>query len=137
MLRTRPSPAQAMPVMPAISTVQVQASSFLAKCSRALPLFRTRRTRTPFGCSGGGLDAEVVDLVQETVEHDGDHALYGVLSKLFGVYRLHHRPLASQLDLDSFRIVDGPKVALGCPPLRSRHHFDALHHEPDDSPAPL
>jgi hypothetical protein len=63
---------------------------------------------------GWGLDAEVVDLVQETVKHDGDHALYGVLSKLFGVYRLH-RPLASQLDLDSFRIVDGPKVALGCP----------------------
>jgi hypothetical protein len=119
-----------MPVMPAISTVQVQASSFLAKCSRALPLFRSRRTRTPFGCSGGGLDAEAVDLVQETVEHDGDHALYGV-------YRLHHRPLASQLDLDSFRIVDGPKVALGCSPLRSRHHVDALHHEPDDSPAPL
>ena len=46
-------------------------------------------------------------------------------------------PLARQLDLDSVRIVDGSKVALGCSTVRSRHHFDALHYEPDNGPAPL
>jgi hypothetical protein len=126
-----------MPVIPPISTAQVQASSFLARCSCALPLFREQTDAHAIRMLGWGLEAEVVDLVQRNVEHDGDHVFYGVLSKLFGVYRLHHRPLASQLDLDSFRIVDGPKMALGCPPLRTRHHFDTLHHEPDDSPAPL
>jgi hypothetical protein len=42
-----------------------------------------------------------------------------------------------QLNLDPIGIVDGSKVTLGCSTLDGGHHFDALHHEPDNSPTPL
>ena len=44
---------------------------------------------------------------------------------------------ASELDLDPIRVVDGAKMALGRSTPSGTSHLDALHHEPDNGPAPL
>ena len=46
--------------------------------------------------------------------------------------------LASQLDLNPIRVVDGAKVALFCAAVSYLpHYLDTLNHEPNDGSTPL
>ena len=63
---------------------------------------------------------------------DTEATLATVRAPLRGV-----RSSARQLDLDPIRIVDGAEVALGRSTPSGTSHFDTLHHEADNGPAPL